>query len=510
MLLQTCPNEIVHWILYFSVLSRGVRRALRLKLVCKFFRDALQPALFESRLLDTLASGLRDGIDEALRSTNTTYFTRSNSPYKLWHDYAAVRVATDSDPAFSRFAQVRCVARKFCEETGGNLDETITDLCWFASSGWFEEDTSQHAAEAVKSSGTIGDLLSVASYYGNMSLALELLNAVPVFMDSSIVLPSPMYMAAYTGNKELLSVFQERMPEFVKLGPNEGRDWRSKRGPGAILGAVRRGNMDILQLAMNPPTSTILRVRDHEELRSGLCDAISWCLPPTIEILEFLRANIGGLHYKWEVTRYARLGRADMVQHFLDNGIEVRGYQGPGGNILREAVRHCQWDVIDLLLTRGADMKFWDPIQDNRSPRNINSSTIVAAAQSGNVETMKKVFDLGAILDEPRRWRRFFLGHLALTAAVELEHAEMVELLLEKGAGDLFWPWFRRSESARVLRKKPLRRAIVLGLDSMVDLLRQKGITMESLTKDLWLVWHFEKPSMDYVGGFAADGVQSR
>lgn len=496
--LQDCPNEIIHRILYFSVLTRGLRRALRLKLVCKFFYDALQPALFESRLLDNVASDCWCGIDVAFERYNSRK-SEDNGADRLWHDYVVVRVNTDSNPAASRFGQVRHVAEKLAGETGQDLRQIILDLCWFAQGSWFEPSLSPERPEGPPDPDI--DLLSVATYFGYLPLVQKLLLGNSDFRDDRNLFPSPMYMAAYTGNKQLLLLFQERVPEFLAQDSSTSGEWTGKISPGAMLGAAKLGDMDVLQFVMNPlsiTTEDFLKRHDSDHYR--LRGTAESCLPPTVEVLEYLKSALGGFEGKFYLYRYASIGHTDIVRYYLDNGADVQGWLTQGGSLLSQAARHFNWDVVDLLLDRGVDMRFWAPLQDivkttSARDRRLNSSAIVAAAQGGSLAMMRHLFDRGAVLEYPRSRRSKFLlfaGHLALSRAVELEHTAMIEFLLEKGAGDLFRPFFRRDLRCREERKWPLTKALKLGLESMVDVLRRNGITRESLDKDRWIIWHFD------------------
>ncbi|KAK7973110.1 hypothetical protein PG988_007244 [Apiospora saccharicola] len=494
MSLESCPNEIVHRVLYYSILTRGLRRGLRLKLVSKFFYNALQPALFEARVLDTIASDPYYGPSAIFQQHSARNY-KGNGPHKLWHAYAVMRVTTDHDPSISRCAHIRHVATVLSKRTGQSLAKTIAELCWFAEGQWFEAASSDPVDEAPK---PISDLLSAATYFGDKPLVLELLGNLPVFLDDRNLLPSPMYMAAYTGNKELLLLFQERVPEWVGQGRVKQCDdpeWRGKITRGSMHGAARRGEMDILLLAMNPPSSKIKDFRDNDELRAAVWYASLGCIPPNIETFEYFRSAVGNGYYGVDIATYAALGHMSMVRHCLDNGADPQGDMAPGRSPLSQAVRHCHWEVVELLLERGAKIQFWAPLQDiamSTQKRRLSSSVVVAAVQSGSLSMVRRLFERGAVLEYTRYQRTLFAGHLALSRAVELEHTAMIEFLLEKGAGDLFLPFFRRVLWNREERKWPLTKAFSLGLDSMVHVLRRNGITRESIDKDRWIIWHFD------------------
>ncbi|KAK6839134.1 hypothetical protein PG995_007581 [Apiospora arundinis] len=165
---------------------------------------------------------------------------------------------------------------------------------------------------------------------------------------------------------------------------------------------------------------------------------------------------------------------------------------GQGYSPLREAIRYGHGDVVDLLVERGADINQWDPLQDRKESCYSNSSAIVVAVESGRLFMLRKVLDLGAVLNAPRRKSVFFSGPYALSLAVELEHTCMIKLLLEKGAAGLYWPFYRVNLWDKHMQKWPLKRARELGLDSMKEFLAQKGLTMASLDRKQWIIWHFD------------------
>ncbi|KAK8876973.1 hypothetical protein PGQ11_001919 [Apiospora arundinis] len=105
---------------------------------------------------------------------------------------------------------------------------------------------------------------------------------------------------------------------------------------------------------------------------------------------------------------------------------------------------------------------------------------------------MRKIPSLSAALDAPQRRAISFSGPYALSIAVELEHTGMVELLLEKGAAGLCWPFYRRNPGDKHMQKQPLQRARELGLDPMEEVLGEKGITITSLDRKQWIIWHFD------------------
>jgi hypothetical protein len=66
-----------------------------------------------------------------------------------------------------------------------------------------------------------------------------------------------MQLAAWAGNADMLGLFQEHLPEFEETSPRyllDHRNWRGKTGPGSIKGALLRGGMNMVRLAVYPPS----------------------------------------------------------------------------------------------------------------------------------------------------------------------------------------------------------------------------------------------------------------
>lgn len=151
------------------------------------------------------------------------------------------------------------------------------------------------------------------------------------------------------------------------------------------------------------------------------------------------------------------------MRHLLDSGADIRGLCGRHGNPLVAASRRCHDDVVDLLLERGADPNFYGDTE-----RALCGYPIAAAARSGSLSIVRKLLDHGADLhhEDGMIAMRFY----ALDSAITVEHTAMLKFLLEVGAGVV--GGFEVDE-----RKALSRTALSRGLDSMVELLQETGIT---------------------------------
>lgn len=173
------PLEVLHLIFVQAALGRGVKRALRLRLVCKTFADGVLPALFETHLMDNyfyfyvgsyqwqLNVGSKYGAD------------------KLWHKYLVFRVMDGRDKTVERFIQMRQLAQVICQEmerereSAFDLREIVESLCWLA----LKKGNSSNEYEWFKASEvrnpelrlSLGlNLFSAAAYFDLLPLAKRL------------------------------------------------------------------------------------------------------------------------------------------------------------------------------------------------------------------------------------------------------------------------------------------------------------------------------------------------
>ncbi|KAI0882253.1 ankyrin repeat-containing domain protein [Annulohypoxylon maeteangense] len=305
MKLLDLPVEIFHNILFFAVLSRGLVRALRLKLVCRQFYHAIGPVLFRTQL-----------PVHVLRSSHSVAIWRTCNRHgaeKFWHDYVSYRVRCETDPNVGRCFEMRRVVEEYCVRTGGDFDSTLDSLCWavfdrvFAidepdspdlsnsfnepdpldsldepglpdsanepdlsnssdepdlpdsanepdlSSSDDEPDSYSYSSDSSdeikpeyqnESPNIDYDILSAAAHLGDLKVAEQLINEGLCPLIRTALFKEPVFYAAFAGHPEMLKLFHKHT--FT---------CRSTRSYGffnlAIEGANERGDMGIIRLLVS-------------------------------------------------------------------------------------------------------------------------------------------------------------------------------------------------------------------------------------------------------------------
>jgi len=398
------------------------------------------------------------------------YIRKHHGAEKLWQSYLAYRVQNETDPAVGRFVEIHQLAKDFCHETEAKFEATVNALCWLALErgtcypgyqwGWKRGYRSDEGANPGL------NLLSAAAYFGCIPLARRLLSDGHCPTADNDLFPSPIQLAAWVGNGDMLGLFQEHLPEFEEIPPRYDHDdkaWRGKIGPGSIKGSALRGDMSMIHLAVYPPSRSTPDNTDFSGQRFGHVDpnskpgsdlqAALYCAK-TWEAFQYIDAFFkesiirSGLDTTLLLARYAELGNVEIVQQLLDAGADIHGGTTTNCNPLVIAARYCQEDVVNLLLECGAD--------PNNSDMQQRGSPLTAAAAGGSMAIVRKLLDHGAKVVEEDYW--------PLYHAVRLEHTAMVELLLDLNIGS--------AKSWSLV----LSKALDDGLESMAQLLQQRGI----------------------------------
>jgi len=398
------------------------------------FSDSFTPAFYESRLLDAF------GNSDTFRSWDIRTYHGAD---KLWHSYLAYRVRNETDPAVGRFVEIRQVAESLQRYTGidSDLDIIIDSLCWLALErggncpgsrpGWASHDG------RINEESNLGlNLLSAAAYLGYMPLVLDLLRQGYCSTKDNDLFPSPIRLAAWAGRADILEVLQEHLPDYDEFNPIQTFDgWRGKIGPGSVEGAAARGDLDMVCLAVYPPSRTVTSLDKASDivdqkfghvhqnskigfyLERGMRCTRSW------DVYQYLGRFFEpgqGDDINFSLRFHVGAGNLDMVRHLLDAGADVVGREMPRGSPLVQAARACHEDVVDLLLARGAD--------PNVRGLYRGGTVLTAAAKGGSLAILRKLLRAGArVVRGDKR---------TLLYAVMAEHTAMVELLLKMNIGD--------------------------------------------------------------------------
>jgi len=418
-----------------------------------------------------------------------TVTSKSYGAAALWHGYFVLLCRQKTSRADSLFTrrinEIRSVADVLirhgqAREDEAHWDEVIDRLCWLtvdcSRSGneiWHGRiPMSVHHQEP-----NLGlSILSAATYFGYASLVRQLLDEGHDPTLNDYLFPAAMYIATRIGRPDMLLLLQQHLPQWEEPRPGE---WRSKIGPESLNGACARGELDLVRLCLYPPSRMIPDEGGSlEERQMSILGQKPGTIPPVSplgqymaramhfvrspEVHRYLDSLVAWPDERWQphlpplyVTTMAEAGNLAMVRYHLDKG--GKPYNGPYlGVPLAKAVMACSYDVVDLLLERGAD-----PNEYKRRGRTL----LTVAVTTGSMAMMRKLVDAGLKVRDPQVWPDLDADWRALRQAVKMEHRAMVELLLDMGAG---------TESGRV---SVLRTAENLGLESMADLLRSRGIT---------------------------------
>jgi hypothetical protein len=425
------------------------------------FSQEIQPAIFESRLLDDLYTE---------KVLSDWYIKNDHGASKFWHSYLVYRVQNEiHKPSHRRYLNIGLVAERVCEETGADVGATIETLCWPALQQGTNPGSNSKLEKELPSPDL--DLLCAAAYLNLIPIAKRLLQEGHSPHSKSLLFSSPMKLAAWAGNAQMLEIFQDHVPEIEGLDPALvfNYNWRGKVGPASISGAAIRGEIHMVRLAVYPPSRAAPDSTDFVgeafrsvDRRSNTGNALSLAQLATrdVEVYKYLESFFSEpANLSYALAKHARLGNLEMVRHLLDSGADTRGVSGRNGNPLVEACRRCHEDVVDLLLERGADPNF-----DGDEERIQGSNPIAIAAASGSLAIVRKLLGHGA--DLCHEDVGIEMGYHALYAAVHLEHTDMVKFLVAAGV-DL-----------RVYGRTILKSALSQGLDSMVEILRGEGVTL--------------------------------
>ncbi|KAI2463213.1 ankyrin [Annulohypoxylon bovei var. microspora] len=423
MQLLDLPVEILHDILFFASLSRGIARALRLKLVCRTFYHAINPALFQTRLPDQFPKRPRIDMEN--------WWTKNHRGDEgFWHDYISYRVRNESNPRVGYFVQIRQLVERICNHEGVDFDSTLDALCW---------PLLKHAARKNRQSINTNinhrrrgfsyknsDLLSAAAYLGYISVAKQKMEEGCCPFAKSLLFPAPVFLAAFAGNVEMLQLFREHSP-VCSWGRYYDR---------ILLGVIHRRGTDMVQLLTN--SSPIASPDEQPEILSSYLLRKSLRGPPEKQ------------HMRDLLRYHAEWGDVNTVRQILDEGIidnnDRNTYLPPYMcESLTNATKRGQEEIVDLLLDHGTD--------PNREDDVFFVAPLVAAAAAGSLAIMRKLLDHGAKLE--RNYYR------VVQYALRLEHTAMLEFLLERG------PYYRDQKI------KLKRLALEEGLESMAEIVER-------------------------------------
>ena len=445
------PLEILRHVLFFSVLSRGVKRSLRLRLVCseypyngstikinfcsEIFASEVTSSLFESRLLD-----------------HEPRLERSDA---VTESYLVFRVlkSRPHDPLY--ICIIRRTAQTIYNEEGSTDQKRyihlVNELCRLAmvnaclhrrSLMFAPQDIPQELDDAID----YADLVVASAYLGLIPLFHRWNDASVDFSEKSRVFSYAIQAAAIGGHTELVK-------HLITKGPGHFR--RRTLAEGAFIS----GNVEMLDLTLtfDPFRSPDRGCKEGYQFYGMLEKGLRCCKFPHI-VLRLREILIPNPHAdsstfvmwrNWILGIYAANNWYEMVRFIVD----LDPVRSPAplelSEAFTEACRRGHLEIFKLLLARGAVVA--NSVKDTDSP-------LLLAATGWHFEMVRLLVDQGADIN---------LGTPpAIVRAVMTEHTEMFRFLRARGA--VIHSQTTGAEALRIAKEQ--------GLDSMVALLLEDGV----------------------------------
>ncbi|CAH0044427.1 unnamed protein product [Clonostachys solani] len=316
-------NELLHLALIHCLIVRGVKRGVRLRLVCKQFDDMFMPALYQSHILDSFSAPY----------VGWEWWSRKNScgSIKLWHGYLVFRVLGERSPDVGRFIEIRNAAKALSRLSGGalSLDEAVHGFCWLA----LEVGTNCPGERQLwlKGDGRECWVIYPDQYHPpTVERALERQSGSSQRTPSSNAQLDLLCGAAYFN---LVSVAEDLLQQSHGL-------------------SVRPSP---------PPISEVPKCQ-HGQSRMDMC--YDRAFSPTPTMYDFIMNTFPDIHdedrrigsrRRDEVARYARDGNLEMVRHLMSASTKV--HRGGFVRLANPLYRACQGgydDIVEFLVGRNA------------------------------------------------------------------------------------------------------------------------------------------------------------
>ncbi|KAI1759542.1 ankyrin [Hypoxylon sp. FL1150] len=459
--LSRFPPEIAGQIFQYIVLSRELSRAMRVRFVSRQFRNYIDDAISDLRLL-----GWYVGPPYCIE--NLPKPLQLHDQQKAWLPYVCsylARQAAKERFTTSLLGRLYRVAEAICEEDGNAESEAISACLKSLISlladqrrcrELFQEPTNQPVKDP--DAGFERDVAVAAVYLGRKTHVDRLLAEAPPWwlepMDggfniTSTVFGSAFQVATRQGNLEIIKSFLS--------GPLSGFCQR-----GLLDGASTYGHRAVSDFALDARPISLPEGDVERRLNTDYPTVIHalretpW--PDQYERLAEILGPDSDIFRPYHISqdswlhRSAAAGKVEMVRHFLAKGafpnpLDTSVRRGRVCRPLVEAVRRSD-TIARILLDAGADPNLSPP------PR----TALMQAAWTGNVSTVKLLLDYGAEVNVG--------SPPPIVLAIFKEDLAMFRLLRERGAR-LDTPdtggW-------------AMALARLHGLESMVDLLVREGV----------------------------------
>ncbi|KAI0395271.1 ankyrin [Xylariaceae sp. FL0594] len=499
------PLELLEQIFSDAVGDRVFRRVMRLRLVNRQFRYLTDEAIFSSHILDDIAFG--DELDLPIE--------QHDSPWAVYlRTYLGRRIYKERNEQTMR-GQYRKAA-EYLWATGSKIfpdmtfEECVYDMAGVALFINSSLETSvllkSHSPKAMFGEPELATLfLNALIYTGLEPVAKALISEDPtdywqyptVAASAKPSIRKFLEMASFRGHLGLVE-------HLVQVEKNMTRNtWASMSANTAstiIRFASMGGHVSVVEYALE--NSSLLNARLTVATRRNLVAALSFATEPEIyrqlaNILGYNSSSALDEELQDEVyecfDQAARLGNKEVVGYLLTTQDVCLNQPGadahPAAAPLQEVEPGCDsfpsvvgtqsafrplisaiegghLETVKLLLQHGADPNWCPPTR----------TALMVAVHKGDVAIVRALVETGGA--------RVDVGTPPpLVVAVQQENEEMFNYLVSKGAL-LPSPEAPDSEAAKLAGSGlaggwAMSYAQVFGLDTMVNLLRKSGVTLE-------------------------------
>lgn len=293
------------------------------------FYQEVQPALFESRILD--------GCNQ-IYNLGKWYVDRERRASNFWHSCLVYRVKCHTKSCPPRFLYIRKIVETLCQETGNDLGMTIESLCWAILGHETIKDN-----EAKRSALEFELDLFCAAVYLNVTPLVERLQLkiFPPSEDLKRLFTIPMVVTAWRGDPKVLARFQEY--PFSKNGLQEN----------LVVGAAIKGDLDMVQLAICHPlqVNQSIRLSHGAANQTPLTIELAQLCTGSLEVFKYLHSLKTRPYVPWELGSHVGLGHLEMVRYILDTGVAIP-WDFLVARLLIVAYRKGHRDIAILLLER--------------------------------------------------------------------------------------------------------------------------------------------------------------
>ncbi|ORX94428.1 ankyrin repeat-containing domain protein [Clohesyomyces aquaticus] len=423
MKLLDLPVELFQAVMAEVVLVRGLKRSLRIRIVCKLFDQEVKEAIFALRMLDNAIIKGRDTPG-------------------LFAPYLERRVLQRKD--FDKFPRLsviwRIAERLACKDENGSTSEMalkyyVRELCTFASMSRHRTLKDIFCQQPVEIDGIRFQqcLLAAACYTNKVSLVRQLLKQSTRPYPPNILFDNAVLAAVRGGHRGVLDIIFEIPCIYSRSGSK-------KELIAALREASRGGQLEMvdyiihslpwpfdledhltcfqIEKAFYTPNLEIFRRIMAFRMKSKFHELVNKDLLRNVvsEAIEFGWTDVANhlLHQGYQplspraFVEACRKGYTEIVKTILKNGYEIVGPE-----MFAAAAAGGYTDTIKLLLDYGADTE----------------GSMATAARMGRTKAVKMLLDHGIELNTGTG-----VYPAPIVSAIEREDTAMFKLLVHRGA----------------------------------------------------------------------------